>query len=550
MGLRRTGRFGLLILFAVPLFGQQPAIPDKCVLAGTAVDAITGAPLSKVEVIAQHLGGREPGASTTTDGKGNFRIVDVDPGQYHIFARRNGYLGTYYGARKSSREVTTIALTAGQTLGNLQIKMIPFGVIAGTVRDSDGDPVTHVMVELSTAKLSNAQRSVDGYDSAETNDLGEFRFADLPAGLFYLSVKPSKLDGIRGVDHSPKSDAPREYPIFTFYPDASDPGAAVPIDLDAGAHFTNANITVRTGALYTITAHVESPPGTKTQAALKYSAADLYTDAYGSGDKEGVVKIAGVPSGSYILQVDATQNKPFDGTVELYTDEGSCSRLFVPVVVDRGNIEGLRIDLKGCATVTGHVILDEQKAAQKIGNLRFVSIDPDAKGSSVVVKNDGTFRIEVSSGHHSIGLSGMASQHLYVRSIRLGNQDILREGFSASPSEQVDIEVVLASDGGTVSGTVNSPGDKPAGGSTVVLIPNDPALRSRRDFTWNTIADQTGHFEFKGVAPGEYKAFAWDDIEDNGWFDPEVLRNVEGKGVSVNVRATEASPAVTLRVIP
>lgn len=112
------------------------------------------------------------------------------------------------------------------------------------------------------------------------------------------------------------------------------------------------------------------------------------------------------------------------------------------------------------------------------------------------------------------------------------------------------MEAVLASDGGTISGTVVDAEDKPAAGAIIAVIPSDPALRARKDFTWNTVADQTGHFEMKGIAPNEYKVFAWADIEEEGWFDPETLNKIEGKGEPVSVKAMEASPVLKLHPIP
>ena len=100
----------------------------------------------------------------------------------------------------------------------------------------------------------------------------------------------------------------------------------------------------------------------------------------------------------------------------------------------------------------------------------------------------------------------------------------------ANGSEHIELDVVLASDGGQVEGVVSDANDKPVLGATVVLIPNDAALRTRFDYTRDAVTDQAGHFELKGVAPGEYKLFAWDDIEESSWFDPDVLRGYEAKG--------------------
>jgi hypothetical protein len=356
------------------------------------------------------------------------------------------------------------------------------------------------------------------------------------------------------VDHSAKSDIAPEFPIRTFYPDTADPAAVAPIDLDAGAHFTNANVTLLRAALYTVSAHVEVPAGMKPAVTIGYSAEELGTLGQASGDKDNNVTIRGIPSGSWVLWIHAqkTDTKPFDGTIELFANQGDCNATSLPLIVAHANVEGLRASVKACGQITGHVVVRDEKGAEQPakGGLGFAQLFTADREDALFVKTDGSFQASVSSGPHSISFPDVTDEHLYVRSLRAGNQDILRNGFSVGDAEQVDLEVVLASDGGTLSGIVNNAEDKPAAGSTVVLIPNDPALRARRDFTWHTTADQTGHFSLKGVAPGEYKAFAWDDIEEGGWFDPEVLKNVEGKGETVSVKTNEASPAVMLHVIP
>jgi hypothetical protein len=54
----------------------------------------------------------------------------------------------------------------------------------------------------------------------------------------------------------------------------------------------------------------------------------------------------------------------------------------------------------------------------------------------------------------------------------------------------------------------------------------------------------------KGVAPGDYKLFAFENIEKDTWLDPDVLRGYESQGAPVNVRPgdpnAKESPAQTV----
>ena len=75
-------------------------------------------------------------------------MVNLAPGQYRLKGHRNGYLDAYYGARRPGRGGTVIVLEAGQELKDLQVKLAPFGVISGTVRDTDGEPMSGAEVVL------------------------------------------------------------------------------------------------------------------------------------------------------------------------------------------------------------------------------------------------------------------------------------------------------------------------------------------------------------------------------------------------------------------
>jgi hypothetical protein len=51
------------------------------------------------------------------------------------------------------------------------------------------------------------------------------------------------------------------------------------------------------------------------------------------------------------------------------------------------------------------------------------------------------------------------------------------------------------------------------------LIPD--RNRDRRDVYKIVVSDQNGHFNMLGVAPGDYKLFAWEDIEPFSYNDPK-----------------------------
>ena len=109
---------------------------EKCSLSGTVVNSVTGEPLDKVEVVLEDVehSRRIAAAVTTSDSEGHFSMVGLDPGAFHLTGNRNGYLETAYGARRPESGGAVMRLEPGQSLPNLKLKLLPFGVIAGAVR--------------------------------------------------------------------------------------------------------------------------------------------------------------------------------------------------------------------------------------------------------------------------------------------------------------------------------------------------------------------------------------------------------------------------------
>jgi hypothetical protein len=55
----------------------------------------------------------------------------------------------------------------------------------------------------------------------------------------------------------------------------------------------------------------------------------------------------------------------------------------------------------------------------------------------------------------------------------------------------------------------------------------------------STKTGEQGTFLFRGVRPGAYKLFAFEDIEAFAWLDPDFLRPVESLGEPISVAGGE-----------
>src|SRR5258708_37660107 len=173
--------------------------------------------------------------------------------------------------------------------------------------------------------------------------------------------------------------------------------------------------------------------------------------------------------------------------------------------------------------------------------------DREMTGASVSGKPDGTFTfknlgIEV----YEVSVAG-APEYFYVKAGRLGDDNVPEAGLSLARGRQPGpLELVLSSAGGQIDGIVGSK-EQGFDGAIVVLVP-EPRHRGQARLYKTTTTDQYGHFTLRGIVPGEYKLFAWEDIEAGAYQDADFLRPYEERGE--NRRVVDAGrDRIRLRLI-
>ena len=77
---------------------------------------------------------------------------------------------------------------------------------------------------------------------------------------------------------------------------------------------------------------------------------------------------------------------------------------------------------------------------------------------------------------------------------------------------------------------------QPAGSVWVALIPEN-GLKFRTDHKF-TGTDSDGKFQLQNVPPGDYKIYAWENIEAFDWQEPKIMRAYESRGTAVHTRST------------
>ncbi len=245
----------LILLLAACATAQTSATAPKpaprAAIEGIVIKDPGGEPVKKVliELIAESQAeGGNYTAVTVPDGA--FRIQGILPGRYRLFAERTGFLeGDKHHTRSEGR---VLALTAGQELKDVQIRLQAAAVVRGRVTDEDGDPLPNAQVAVLRQTFVSGHSRWEQAGSERTNDLGEYRVAGLAAGSFYVCVSPppdfksliaaasNASAAAPPTPSAPDKPAPLSYQTSyqtTYYPGTADRSQAAPIQLHAGDDF-------------------------------------------------------------------------------------------------------------------------------------------------------------------------------------------------------------------------------------------------------------------------------------------------------------------------
>ena len=545
---------------AVSAIAQQPqpnpAVDPKNLgtLDGRVLNAITGEPVRRVNMALRPIGAPGTGGggmsfnfppsapfAATTDAEGKFRIERVEPGTYRLMAERQGFVRQEYGARLNSMMGTTISVTTGQNLKDLNFKMTPQAVVRGRVLDEEGEPLARAQVQILRRRYFRGKQQLMPMGAGQTIDTGEFRIADLAPGRYWISATFRSRTMMFGEAAARNTTGqPEEAYITTYYPNAAEESGARAIELAAGQEMSGIDIPLRKARVFRIRGKVGGAAEPARNMRVFLMPRDRAAGMPGFGGNSGMVKedgtfeIGGVSPGSYHVMAVAAQG--------MMTVNGKA-----PVDVAREDVDNVTVPLHGGVTVRGAIRLDgtpqqlEQTQTNKLvfGSVRVQLAPMDGIGlnaPNAAAKDDGSFLLEnAGAERYRINVYNLP-QGVWLKSMRAGDQEVLETGIDLSAGAAAQVEVILGIGVGQVSGMVKDAKQQPASGAMVTLLP-DPMKEDRNDLYKMVSTDQNGQFTFQGVAPGEYKAFAWEDIDPGRYTDPEFLKTHEGAAAKVTVKA-------------
>lgn len=537
----------LYLLVCQSLLAQNGAAPDPATLGrveGRVLNSATGEPLRKAQLTLQG-GNLGPGEyMATSDANGAFAIERVPPGSYNLSIQHQNFAVLNYGSTRPGMPGKRLTVAAGQSVSGLEIKMIPFGVISGKVVDADGDPVAGVPLTVLRWSFVRGMRQLIPASNGTTNDRGEYRVYNLPAGRYLIAGRPNQL-----MDYSYRAstgrafaattiqrEAPREVFALTFYPSAVEAAGASPVTVAPGQEVLGLDIQLRKTRIYRVQGKLSG-----AEKAGRYSVSMQPQDAMLSGSF-GLNQTAAVRQDDWSFVFRGAAPGRYTLTAMVENRIGSRQE----ITIGSADLEGLVLPILEPGTIKGRVIVEAEANKPNPKGVR-VSLVP-AEGVPMNAPNasagdDGSFSMtDVSPDRYHVISSPVDGA--YLKTIRWGGQIVNEGTVEMASGGSTTLDLVFSPTSAVIEGDVKTSDDQPAAGATVLLL---PASKRESDFRM-TMADQNGHFNAKSMAPGSYSALATDapifSLPDAQW-----VKAMEKVTTSVNLDENGHATA-TLKLVP
>ncbi len=154
-----------------------------------------------------------PPHKAVTDSDGNYRIVNLPPGNYYVAPMSPLFVLT--DSNSINQMGTPVLLAEGENVDDINFAMARGCVITGRVTEADGRPVIEQNVSVISPDQTNQRSFFLARMMFQTDDRGVYRIFGLPAGRYKVAVGQTE-DGMGS-----GSSASRAGYQTAFYPNAT-----------------------------------------------------------------------------------------------------------------------------------------------------------------------------------------------------------------------------------------------------------------------------------------------------------------------------------------
>jgi hypothetical protein len=374
---------------------------------------------------------------------------------------------------------------------------------------NDGEPLANVTVRALQYKYANHGKRPMPVDKTITNDRGDYRLHNLLPGRYYIACSTNKARALK--DNGKAFEG--HYPL-TFYPSVATLDKAVPLAIDAGNEVI-ANFLLMATRTYAIRGRisgVDPSPRATLEITTKAAMGDISIGV--NVAENNTFGIKGLLPGSYrLLAHGVVSGNPGRGAKSTTIEESDLN----DVLIEIG---------KAAKSLRGHIYVPPN--ARRDGVRVIVRLQPAITDDD----EDNDLPAPVRNDDAMADLSGSFTGVTAERYTKTMFATVV-----ASRPDSEDLFVArVRNDGQDVTG------------ATVSLYPDD-RRRIRPDLYHITRADQNGEFTIRGIAPGQYRIIAWEQVESAALNDPEFLTQYENQSVPLNI-GPRLKYTVPLAVVP
>jgi protocatechuate 3,4-dioxygenase beta subunit len=543
---------------------QQTATEKPGRVSGKVLNAITGEPVRKATVTMQPAGaqqmqggppgfgvGMRGGSSAATDNAGNFVFESVTPGRYRVSGEKTGFIRSTFGGRGGGIG-SEVIVSAGSDKADVVVRMTPQGIVSGRILDEDGEPMEGVSVSLIRPTYFQAQRRMMGQGANQTNDRGDFRITNVAPGKYYVLVQRINMG------NAPIQQGKEEfgYPKL-YFPGVETLEQAQRVDVGAGQEFSGVQMTLRKVRVYRVkgrVAGVEAPSpdaaggnrnrrgggGMVVQLRADGSSGDM---GFGFGPPgmgggqvrpDGTFELASITPGAYKLTVSS-----FDGGRPKVVGSMKLS-------VGNNNVDGIVVSPSPVVSFQGKVTVEGDKTLVNLKQVRIQVQGEMPFNQPLEVAEDGSFTLkDLSPEKYKVSLAQQLP-NAYVKAINVGGQDIRETGIDLSGGGGGPMEVILSTKIAKVDGMVEKQKQDDAPGTVIVAKVGPNSELTFINLTARV--EDAGKFSIANLPPGEYKIFAFEEVDMATASDPEFLKKFEDRAGSVKIGEGE-SKSLSLKQI-
>ncbi len=508
------------LLFAAAVWAQPP-----CAVQGTVTDKASGVPLAAARVFLtpqdQH---RLPALLERSGRSGAFCFTTVEAGDYTLEVQRAGYLDEQYG------KGLVLAIRTGVELAPLEVKLLRRAVLSGTVVDGDGEPLAGAAVAVYIRLASREGPEPDEVASQGTDDRGQFRFAGLKPGTYYLGA--ALHDGRNETTDMLFLDAGgklrQEGHSQTFYSSAATFGDAKPILVEAGKEVSGMLLTMHKTELRHIAGKVAG--NLENGYILVRFPND---DTRGEGiSSDGSFLLNGLEPGAYVIEIRAGNQTR--GRKEVDTTNGDVDG--VTITANLQPLPAFALPVQFRTEGAGPAYRPTQRT------FAFLQRSDGKEGSVAQATPEGGFRFtNLSPAVYKLSTFSWGEDEFYVKRILLGGREAAGSTLDLRGGDPGDLVIVMSPKSAIIQGKIATAA--PLSQAVTILLVDEEGRQAGR-----AVADQTGAFHMDHLKPGKLRLYAVQDLASRQW-SSDLAAALRERSMAIELKDGETKEVGPLNVI-